>query len=256
VLEDRKEIVMKSDITPKADTEVVRGAERRSCTPVCLLGLVTLIWVLRVSGQGPRKDETLLPTEHSQAIVEVWLERLAKIEERILEGRSRRALRDAKELTARMIEQIESGEGAGTLVGFVSVLRALAAVNVGDETQALWHWHVGLQMYPELADYDLSAYGDAGQFLRDHPLRTDREETLDAVQVPGAKPPRNKKTPAPKFPAAKRNDFDRLSVVVQVVIDEDGNVSEPQILPWRTDLGVGRSRSSKSMEVRARETKR
>lgn len=172
--------------------------------------------------------------KRAMKIVQDFYSRLSKTDQLLKSGDSKKAYKEATLLLDRMVNSILSGPDVGRLLGLATVLRAMAAYELGRETEALWHWHVATQMFPEASEYQLTAYGDAGAFLAGHPMP---EENPSKAPEPGAdvKPPRKKNAPHPKIPAAKKG-AGRISVVVRVVIDEDGRVREPRIVESRGEL--------------------
>ncbi|MEM7357329.1 MAG: hypothetical protein AAF657_41320, partial [Acidobacteriota bacterium] len=186
-----------------------------------------------------KKKKQKGPGKYSLKVVEGWKKRMAEIEKRILNGESERALKDGTKLASEMVNRIRSGE-SGQILGALNMLRAFAAYNVGDEKQALWHWQISLQMFPALADLDVSRFGDAAHFLQTRPSRLhNKEDWVDPyesakkelAEAAGSsdeevKRPRKKRAPQPMFPAAKRGQG-HLSVVVSAIIDEEGRPTEP-----------------------------
>lgn len=216
------------------------GKPRRSTVAAGLAAIFLMTFVGLEPLQAQRGAPRKLSPKQSEQVREGWQRRMQKINQQIHEGRSDRALRQANRLAAEMVERILSGDGTAQLLGMVNVLRALAAVNLGLESLALWHWHIGLQMFPEVAEFDFSDYGEAGKFLVDHPLSSPSGESGDSAEDRTEKsseikekitPPRKKKAPSAKVPAAKLGRMQEpVSVVVQAIIDKEGQPTRPRIV--------------------------
>ncbi len=174
--------------------------------------------------------------KRTQKILQDFDSRMRRIDSLLLAGDSMKAYRQARLLLQQMTNSFISGPSVGRFLGATTVLRAIAAYNLGREDEALWHWHVATQLFPDVLQLQMTAYGDAGLFLKNHPLPQEKEESGDgSKQGNDIKPPRKKRSPQPQFPVAKRGRG-KISVVVQVIIDIDGRVREPRILESRGEL--------------------
>lgn len=219
--------------------------------PTLLVGLTApIVEAQSGSGTGSTNAATRL-------MVERWYEKLIEIDDLISNGESERALRQADRLALRMVDKIHSGAAMGELLGLVTALRALAAYNTGQESLAIWHWHIALQFFPDVEKRDLSKYGEAARFLRDHPPRS-RKQALDdlpenvlddlsenvLVNLPKkalddlpekaendiVPPEVIRRRGVPRYPRAKMADMRALAVTLQVVIDREGIPTSPVIL--------------------------
>jgi len=183
------------------------------------------------------KKQEILQSRNSDRTVSQWQTQIKRIEKWLLQGKSKKALENGTRLAAEMVNQIRSGE-SGQILGVVNILRGVAAYNLGDERQALWHWQTGLQMFPELANYNFERFGEAFEFLRRNPPRseengseckeTDRPQACEETQKQVTRPIK-KHAPLPMFPQAKRG-ADPLQIVVSALIDEQGRPTSPRIV--------------------------
>ncbi len=168
------------------------------------------------------------------------IDRLVQVEE------SKKAYKQVNRLRDEMINGFISGQSVSYYLGATTVLRALAAYQLGQEGEALWYWHVATQLFPDFLKQDMAAYGDAGRFLASHPLPEELEsedcgslaeaDAEDACEEQeDVEPPRKKRSPRPDLPAAKRGSG-RVSVIVQAVIGVDGRPRGPRILDSKGEL--------------------
>jgi TonB family protein len=194
--------------------------------------------------QEMRQEQTRELEEEST--LQRWREEIGAVEQLIREHRPQKALKKADKLAEDMLARIESGEGMGEWLGAVGLLRAVAAVDSGDRRLGVWHWHVAVQMFPELADRDLSVYGETGKFLAAHPARIAGGKPpaggvpVRPVDFPGITAPVKKYAPAPEFPKGKRRTQGLsdapVVVVVHAIIDKSGRVRDPLILRSEGEL--------------------
>lgn len=175
--------------------------------------------------------------------LEEWRQELTKIESLILQGKSKKASWRGEKLTDEILHRVRSGEGIGAYLGTAYALRAVAAAELGDHQAAIWHWHVGLQLFPELKRFNVSKFGKAGTFLIDHPLGTQAflggGGALAALQgdmgsagqptSAGVQAPRKIYAPSPVFPVGKLGGGN-VSVVVVAMIDTEGIPTHPRIV--------------------------
>lgn len=175
--------------------------------------------------------------KRTNPVVRRWQEEILAIEKLILQNQAREALQRGNRLAREMLRLIKSGDGVGRALGSVNTLRAIAATMTGDERLGLWHWHIAVQMFPELKKRDISYFGEAGRFLMNHPPRTDLRQPSPQAPNPVSlgtgkvTKPKKKHAPAPKYPPGKRgSDDSSVMVIVQAIIDKSGKVRDPIIL--------------------------
>lgn len=214
--------------------KAARGA-RLLISPVLTLGLM----MTGLPGPGAAQWQTAGPKE-TASVLERWGNKIEDIQGYLSEGKSKRAYKQSEQLLHEMTNWIVGGAGAGELLARVTVLRAIAAVELGREDEGIWHWHVALQMFPDVKHYDLSAYGGVAEFLWSHPPRDENLDhlpiggTIDGeIETPRGKvlPPRKKSALYPKLPTAmNRHGLEPVMVRVEVVIGKDGHPREPRIV--------------------------
>jgi TonB family protein len=132
------------------------------------------------------------------------------------------------------------------LLGTASYLRALARINLGRDRDARWDYDVAIHLRPELADADLSPYGEAASKLKEWHSRTEaaREEsqrpnalvakegsnTSGASAGEGLVRPKKKQVTFFQPPPATRDACIEGPVTVLSIIDEQGYPTRPQVL--------------------------
>ncbi len=184
--------------------------------------LLAVLAVGAVSAQTRKQ-----PPRLAQKTLESWDAELTLIDRQLIEGNPKRAYRLATNLSREMVELVVSAPQVPRLLGVASVLRALAAHQLGDADEALWHWHVAHQVFPETHKLLLTVYGAAGEFLQANPPRNRGGKVGDTLlAVEGVTPPRKRRAPAPRFPLAKR-EAQPVSVTVQVIVGVDGRPRSP-----------------------------
>ncbi len=209
--------------------------KRQGSKRFLVAGLLAVMCTAPISAQVmSNKKQELLRSRDSDRIVSQWQTRIKRMEALILKGKSAKALENGTRLAAEMVNMITSGE-SGQILGVVNILRALAAYNIGDERQALWHWQTGLQMFPGLAEVDLKRFGDAFEFLSRNPPRNGEaiedanpQQPLEKSEKQVTKPVK-KHAPLPMFPCAKLGS-EPLQVVVSAIIDTQGRPTSPRIV--------------------------
>lgn len=215
-----------------------RRAHSVSCVVLFLLGSSMAFAEV---GKEPTRSSSVQPAEK---VLTTWTERLDDIESLILQGDVKQAGVNAEKLWRKMLGRTQTHEGMGDYLGRLFVLRAVAAAEQGLDQEALWHWQIGGQLFPEIAGSDLSVFGDAGQFLLDHSLDSKEESVGDegesTVSSQEAKPsdrgikrPRKIKAPRPRFPSGKSTP---VNIVLASKIDTDGVVTQPQIVKATGDF--------------------
>lgn len=115
-------------------------------------------------------------------------------------------------------------------------LLALAEAGTGDRDTALCHWDAAKRLNDKLGEADLSLYGKPGAFLRDARAPKPSEEARRAVEkareegkeVVRPQLVQRKKDPAYTDAARQANVEGR--VVIESIIDEEGRISNVQIL--------------------------
>ena len=170
-----------------------------------------------------------------EKIAAMWTKRLEEADALIRSGKGKKAEKITKLLARDMMDKILFGESASQWLGTANLLRALS-VGVQDRPdEALWYWHTAQQLYPAIANYELSEYGEVGRLFMDSPLRS---ESLAALPNSGeleAKggafdPPKAIFAPIAVYPYAQRETRTEPKIRVECKLDENGKLSHPLIV--------------------------
>ncbi len=195
-----------------------------------------LILALMASAGGAELPVRKVSPEFAAKTLKNWNHQLLEVDEFLHLGKGQKAYKSVGRLLRRMTDQFVSGPDVDRFLGMATLLKAVAAYQIGRQDEALWHWQVAVQLFPQVAEYQLLEYGEAGSLLKSQPLPKAHPSSVQRfVEQAGAsstsemQPPRSIFKPRPHLPAAKRGSG-RLSVVVNAIIDRDGEVREPIII--------------------------
>ena len=170
-------------------------------------------------------------------VVKDWEQRIALAEERLRAGDFKKAQDTSETLITEMLHRIESGPGAGPLVGHTLVVRALGAAGRNKMREALWDWHSARAMNPKLTTAELVAYGPVGEALlkaveNDRVSKKPDEDSRGAsVHKVGEEErvsrPKKTKGKVPPYPRALHTACTQGAVTLETVIDQEGYVVAP-----------------------------
>lgn len=162
----------------------------------------------------------------STYVVKGWEDALRGVEKLVAAGKARKAYSRATRLLQQAGAVAISGDQVERVLGRALVLKSIAAYDLHRLDEAVWLWHSALMVSPGAGDLALSAYGDAGVFLEEHPPRELSSPPYSSARV---EPPIKRVWPLPDFPAAQvhRN---KGVVVVETVIDKNGELREPLLV--------------------------
>lgn len=169
-------------------------------------------------------------------VVAVWNRRLEQAKEALKVGDWKRARNLSRGVLDQMCDQIVDGEDVNKALALTLTLLALGEAGSGEEAAGVWHWHVAKQLFPEFGQIDLALFGAPGQRLLAEELvvwSSDKSaETQPEVLAlnENIRPPKKKRAPLPKYPEAMRRTGREVLVILAMVIDQQGRVSNPQIL--------------------------
>lgn len=228
--------------------------------PVQTIATGAVVLALLLPAAAPARKPKTLGKKGTAIVLRDFDRRLQQIDRLLVEGEPQRAYDDVSALLQEMTDRLVTGPAVGRFLGLATVLRAVAAYHLGHEDEARWHWQVATQMFPEVTDLELTAYGDAGPFLKRPPAKPKDPNQPENVTVaptrrdPGTKAlhprrieaevdgapavvhaPRKLETPWPRFPKAKRGTAP-VAVEVQVIVGTDGRPHTPRILASEGEL--------------------
>lgn len=135
------------------------------------------------------------------------------------------ALTIADRILANMVDRLGAGGADDEILATVLTHKALASAGLGKINDALWYWNIAQEISPAVAKSDFSAFGAPGEFLKRHPFS-------NAAVTPrgNATPVRVLKQVLPKFPAGASRFGIAGDLIVQIVIDKNGQPTLPQIV--------------------------
>jgi TonB family protein len=170
--------------------------------------------------------------------VQDWDQRIKTAEERLRAGDFKKAQSISEGLVWEMVHTIESGPGAGPILGETLLLRALGFAGRGKMREALWDWSAACVMNPKLTNADLVAYGPAGEALLKESEQQGIPKTSDgkprAASAPkvegGVSRPVQTKGESPNYPKALHTLCAQGTVVLESVVDEKGYVVAPALV--------------------------
>ena len=140
-------------------------------------------------------------------------------------GNYANSLKAADQILAAMVERLGAGGADDTMLATALTHKALANAGLGKINEALWYWYIAQEISPAIARTDLSTFGAPGEFLKRHPFADS-----DASPTGRVTPARVVKQVMPKFPLGASRFGVGGDLVVQVVIDKNGQPTLPRIV--------------------------
>ncbi len=153
----------------------------------------------------------------------MWQNRIAMDARLIRDAKYETASTYIDEVIGDMVERLGSGSDGNQLFATALVHKALASAGLGNVNEALWYWSIAQQIAPDVAKSDLSSFGAPGEFLARHPM-------ADPPVGPMTSPPKVVKKVVPKFPPGASRFGIAGDLVVQVVVDRNGEPTLPKIV--------------------------
>ena len=208
---------------------------REDTTPCKFLRSIALCAVLALVAGRAWSQKPQIVGQERPGTVQDWEQRIALAEERLRAGDYKKAQDISETLVVEMLHTIESGPGAGPLVGQTLLVRALGAAGHDKMREALWDWHSARAMNPKLTNADLAAYGPVGETLlkaveeEDRSSKPDREAREATAQQTGKRVSRPMKArgEVPLYPRALHTACTQGTVKVEAIIDQEGYVNAP-----------------------------
>ncbi|MDH3255101.1 MAG: energy transducer TonB [Acidobacteriota bacterium] len=215
----------------------VHIAHRVSLAWLCALGATIVAGVLSspVAAQDVpvSPQERRIAEEQGEKLAAVWTKRLQEADQHIRAGDGKKAVKITKLLARNMMDKILFGESAGQWIGSANLLRALGEAQGGHPDEAVWYWHVAQQLFPDIATYDLTEYGAAGELLATNPLRPPSFDSLPRTADPAnadISPPKEAFSPIATYPYAQRETRTEPHIRIECRVGEDGKLSHPLVV--------------------------
>src|SRR5437660_2495689 len=156
---------------------------------------------------------------------ENWRNEVSQSAATLRSGNYANSLKIADQVISAMVDQLGAGGADDTMLATALMHKALANAGLGKINEALWYWYIAQEISPAVAKSDLSSFGAPGEYLRRHPL-TD----ADASPAGRVTPARIVKQVMPKFPPGASRFGIGGDLVVQIVIDRNGQPTLPRIV--------------------------
>jgi TonB family protein len=154
------------------------------------------------------------------------IDRLSDSATELKKGDYAKALKIDERLIGDMLSRLGPGDAESKWFTVAVAHKALALAGLGRNEDALWYWHLALNLYPAIAQSDMSMFGAPAEFLKQHPL------VMPNVPRIGG----NVKAPAalhrvePVYPMGARYFHVAGPAIFESVIDKSGTVREITVL--------------------------
>lgn len=167
-------------------------------------------------------------------VSESWQKRTRENIERLKRRDYQPALKVANGVVSDMVARLGPGTVETQSFGIALTHKALALAGLGRKDEALWNWHIALNLYPGLAKTDLSPYGEPGKFLLANAelrKRDDVRRLAEGQPLPtNVTAPVLKKRVNPQYPEAAHAFGISGVTVVEVLVDREGTIRSPLVL--------------------------
>jgi len=196
-------------------------SNRRSSVGLCLtLAAATLItW-------------TLCTDAASAGTADKWRDTLHEIDSLLRRGDYGAASREAERFSNKSLGKLGTGDGARYALGLGCMFRAIAEMGLGNEAEALWYRAVAAAISPGIEGADLSPYGTTAAFLAGAAKAADtlRAEPSGTPLTGRVERPNCHRQIRPEYPGSLQLRGGGSVVVVQVLVSEDGSLSQPSLV--------------------------
>ena len=197
--------------------------------PLCLILGVSL-------GTGAVPAWAQLQPESLQSADRIeWWPKLEAIESMLSRHKWKGARKQAERVTEQALREAWSGQGLDRVMAELALQRAIAEMNLGRPNDAVWHWYLALNLAPEIASRDLSAYGLAstlsGIELRreaEMPREFGRVSDLERLHMEPVVFPQ---VAPPDLVTNTAAALDRQpDVLIELIVDATGRLRQPVLL--------------------------
>jgi TonB family protein len=165
------------------------------------------------------------------------IERLKDSAEALKKGDYEKALKIDERLIRLMLDELGPGDAESKWFSVTVAHRALALAGLHRDDEAIWYWHVALNLYPAIEQGDMSMFGAPAEFLKAHPLGPPPPSPMrDASQRPASalssdvRAPKYRRRTEPLYPRGMRAFHETGSVILECVIGANGDVRDVRLL--------------------------
>lgn len=179
---------------------------------------------------------TLLLLLSTSAFAQNWRGLLESTADDLQAQRYSHARRTTIKLINSMMDNLNTGDSAAYTMGLTIAYRAVAEAGMGNYEEADWYRHVARSMSPQVAQINMSQFGNAGAWFTsgesdNTPMASSTSSSSELVASPAdRRDPICKYKPYPKYPLGAVLGKVAAPVVVHVLIDSDGTVRHPTVV--------------------------
>jgi TonB family protein len=133
-----------------------------------------------------------------------------------------KALKIDERLIRDLVGHLGPGDDEAKWFSVAVAHKALALAGLQRSDDAVWYWHVALNLYPAIGKSDMSMFGAPAEFLKQHPLAFP-----DVPRIGGnVRAPVAVKRVEPQYPYGAQYFHVTGAAIFESVIDKQGNVRD------------------------------
>ena len=151
-----------------------------------------------------------------------FISRIGDSATELKKGDYAKALKIDERLVDDMVERLGPGDAEAKWFAVAVVHKALALAGVGRNDDAVWYWHVALNIYPDIEESDMSMFGAPAEFLQQHPFAPPTASPIGG----NVHPPKIIKRVEPRYPLGARAFGVSGIAIFTCVIDTNGSLRD------------------------------
>lgn len=153
------------------------------------------------------------------------IDRLGDSATELKKGDYAKALKIDERLIDDMVNRLGPGDAESKWFSVAVAHKAMALAGLHRDDDAIWYWHAAVNLYPSIAQSDMSMFGAPAEFLKQHPLK-ERVDVTPVRSAQGIQPPKTIKRVEPLYPASARMFRVSGIAILECVIDKSGAVRD------------------------------